>query len=329
MGQILELTEIENKSRRLEQKSGREPSKARFPGPTNLSFRNNVKNKKLNVGIERWYNKYMELYNAVVTAEVAAAEQKVRDSIMNEKQNAEESTNEKVIAEDNAIAKITSYDVAKSRFEKLKIENEKIKNRFGNLGNNYGVNVKEKFGAKALSVPSLYKRIYKTILGKADMYKMKNGVQEKNGQVEAKSAVANWRSLFDGVAARTNEVVVALDSHEDEQEEIVVENNRKLTEEELSRRILQGRAGDELAEIRRLKKDTNGIASPFSNGLLERERSVLKILANSTGIESIANKVAQTEQVIKNQLQKRNTRNKKEKCKIIILILMFLRQLMT
>ena len=80
MGQSIELTNLEHK--KVDQKGGGGPSKVRLTLATMLSLQNNRKNNKLDIGLERWNNKYMEYYNAVVSAEVAAAEQKVRDSIM-------------------------------------------------------------------------------------------------------------------------------------------------------------------------------------------------------------------------------------------------------
>ncbi len=297
MGEVLKLSKLVIKGNKIEQKGGEEPSRARLSGPTAQSLRINERNNKIEANIEKWNEKYSQLYNAVVSAEVAAAEQEVRDSIMKERKDAPvENTNEKVIAEDNAIAKSTRFEVAKKKFEKLKISNDSLKNRFGSLGENFGVNVKKGFSPKALSVPLLYAKIYGRMLHNADMYKMDSVIEKQDEPVEEKGVIANWRNLFDGVETKTNEVVVAMDSHEEEQEP-VAENNRHLTEDELSRRILQARAGEELAEIRKLKSNTNGLASPFSNGLIEREQSVLRILANSTGVESIADKVVESKSV--------------------------------
>ncbi len=308
MNNVLELTDINIKSKKIERISGRLASKVRLTPATVLSLRKNIDSEALNKAITIYNNTYSELRNAVVSAEVALAEQEARDSaISNPKAQKEEELRKNQIEEDNLVASITSVEVTKPRLNKYKLDVQNLNGKFGTLGKNFGVNVKSGYAPKALSIPVIFAKTYKTILKNSDLYKfaskLKNvdpTISKESGfasSVEKTKKVANWRSLFDGVETeQTPEIVVAMDGHDDQEEDEIdfVVENKGLTEEELSHRKMMGQLGDELQEVRRLKNTPNGIASPFSVGLDERENSLLNMLSSLSGVETIAKRKTTT-----------------------------------
>ena len=292
MSNVLELTNLLGSKNRYERISGRLASKLRLTEATDKSLRGNINKNLIVKGVEKWNNAYSELRNAVVTAEVAAAEQEARDSVLKNSTDAKEEEKRKaLIAEDNLVADITSYEVVKDRLDDLKVETRKLEKKFGTLGKNFGVNVKEKFSSKALSVPQFYTKVYRQILMKSDLYKMADKIGfdpsiEKTDELNEK--VANWRGLFDGIDnSKTEDVPVVTDDNRVEEEYVPVES-RGVSEEELSQRRLIGQLGEELKEVRRLQVSTNGLASPFSAGLNEREESLLSMLSNLSGVENLS-----------------------------------------
>ena len=301
MNNILELTSIQVKSKKLERISGRLASKVRLTPATALSLRKNIESEDIQKSIQRYNNTYSELRNAIVSAEVAAAEQEARnDASGNIKAQKDEELRNAQIKEDNLIAGITSVEVTKPRLESNKIDVQTLKGKFGTLGKNFGVNVKKGFSPKALSVPNIYSKTYKVILKNADLYKLATKVvaidptltpiQGTDAEVNEKIVTANWKNLFDSVdTSPKEEVVVAMNNHSDQDESnFDVVDSRKITDEEISHRKMIGQLGDELEEVRNLKNSTNGIASPFSNGLDEREDSLLSMLSSLSGVEGIA-----------------------------------------
>ena len=293
MSNVLELSNLLGaKNNRIERSIGKVPSKLRLTSPTYNSLRDNITKGLINKNVDKYNNTYSELRNAIVTAEVAAAEQKARDNALNESTDLKkEEERKKQILEDNMIADITSAEVAKDRFEKLKIETLKLEKKFGTLGKNFGVNVKAKYTPKALSVTQLYVKTYKQILKNYDLYKLSDKVIEADSTVEENNDLeskANWRNLFDNIETTKNEEVnVVIDDNRSEEEYIPVED-KGVSEEELSKRNLIGRLGDEIAEVRRLQVSTKGLASPFSAGLAEREENLLSMLSNLSGVENIS-----------------------------------------
>ena len=325
MNNVLELTSIEVKSKKLERISGRLASKVRFTPATFKSMVGKTLDQ-ISQAIAKYNTTYAELRNAIVSAEVAAAEQEVRDSAVNDpKAKKEIELRDAQIKEDNLVASITSVEVTKPRLGKLNLDVQKLTGKFGKLKDNFGVNVKKGFLPKALSVPKVYSKTYTAILEKSDLYKLADKVgaidptvaasapvaetsasAPTNAEVKQEVKTANWRGLFDSDEnVMTKDVVVAMDSHEnpDEEElEFIPVESRGVSSEELSHRKMIGQLGDELQEVRRIKNSSNGVASPFTAGLNEREDSLLSMLSSLSGVEEIAkgrvveeNKVDNTE----------------------------------
>lgn len=294
MSNVLELTSVLVKSKRLERISGRIASKVRFTPATVISLRKNLETDAIQKSVQKYNSTYSDLRNAVVSAEVAAAEQEARDKALSDSktQKAEELRNAS-IEEDNLVAKITSAEVAKPRFTRLKIGVQKLRGKFGTLGKNYGVNVKKGFVPKALSVPKVYSKTYRVILKNAELYKLASQVAASNPELMQVSSQhvssANWKNLFDNVDSKRNdEINVAMGGVVDTEEEFVPVESKGVSQEELSHRRMIGQLGDELQEIRKLQMSSNGVTSPFSNGLNEREDSLLSMLSNLSGVDSIA-----------------------------------------
>lgn len=299
MNNVLEQTNLfaTLKGKRIERIIGRVASKVRLTPATALSLKKNIDENKIDTCIAKYNSVYTELRNAIVSVETAAAEQEARDSVLNGSKSQEEEQRNARILEDNTVAAITASDVTKPRLSDLSIEVNKLQGRFGTLGKNYGVNVRERFIPKALSVPRIYSKIYKVILNNSDLYKLADkvvAVDPSADETLEESPVANWRSLFDGVeTSKKDDVVVAMDgkANQDEEElEPVLIETKGLSQEELSHRKMMGQLGDELQEVRRLQESSSGIGSPFSAGLFEREESLLSMLSSLSGVDEIAKK---------------------------------------
>ena len=302
MNNVLEQTNLfaTLKGKRIENIIGRVASKVRLTPATALSLKKNIDENNIGKCIAKYNSVYMDLHNAIVSAETAAAEQEARDSILKGSKTEEEQRNARIV-EDNLVAAITASDVTKPRLSQLFIEVNKLQGRFGTLGKNYGVNVKGKFVPKALSVPGIYSKIYRVILKNSDLYKLADRVVVEDSLTEEKKeskSVANWKNLFDGVEiSKKEDVVVAMDgksNQDDEELEPVIAASKGLSQEELSHRKMIGQLGDELQEVRRLQESSNGIGSPFSTGLFEREESLLSMLSSLSGVDEIANKKSVT-----------------------------------
>lgn len=297
MNNVLEQTNLfaTLKGKRIERIIGRVASKVRLTPATALSLKKNIDENKIDTCIAKYNSVYTELRNAIVSVETAAAEQEARDSVLNGSKSQEEEQRNARILEDNTVAAITASDITKPRLSDLSIEVNKLQGRFGTLGKNYGVNVRERFIPKALSVPRIYAKIYKVILNNSDLYKLADkvvAVDPSTDETLEEMPVANWRSLFDGVeTSKKDDVVVAMDgkANQDEEElEPVLTETKGLSQEELSHRKMMGQLGDELQEVRRLQESSSGIGSPFSAGLFEREESLLSMLSSLSGVDEIA-----------------------------------------
>lgn len=299
MNNVLEQTNLfaTLKGKRIERIIGRVASKVRLTPATALSLKKNIDENKIDTCIAKYNSVYTELRNAIVSVETAAAEQEARDSVLNGSKSQEEEQRNARILEDNTVAAITATDITKPRLSDLSIEVNKLQGRFGTLGKNYGVNVRERFIPKALSVPRIYSKIYKVILNNSDLYKLADKVAVVDSSTDEtlkEGTVANWRSLFDGVeTTKKDDVVVAMNakaSQDEEELEPVLAETKGLSQEELSHRKMMGQLGDELQEVRRLQESSSGIGSPFSAGLFEREESLLSMLSSLSGVDEIAKK---------------------------------------
>ena len=298
MSNIVELTQVMTKGNRVERISGRLASKVRFTEPTLASFRHNDISKS----VQRYNDKYTELRNAVVSAEVAAAENEARSSLAQAdiKAQADEKQRLALIKEDEQVAKIAGVGVAKNRMSSLSIDALKLAGNFGTLGKNFGVNVKSKYLPKALSVPKLYSKVYKTISRSIDLYKLadKSDVVDQylidsgivDGQLPAK--VPGWRKVFENSGiSNAADVTVAMNSQPsretEETEEFVAPVEKGVSPADYSHRSLLAQINDELVDLRKLRSSPNGFSSPFDSGLEEREDNLLSMLKSISGIDTM------------------------------------------
>ena len=314
MSDILLLTEISGK------KADRykAESRLRFTEPTYASLKNNIYSGKLKVAIEKYNKTYEELRSAIVSAEVAAAENQARvvaTQTENQQSQVDEQKRLALIEEDEKVAKIASVGVAKRRFASLSLDVRKLSGNFGTLGNNFGVNVtKSKFLPRALSVPKFFSKIYTQILKNVDLYRLADkvddidpslvGTQLENGQTP--SNVPNWRKLFENTTPqKSTDVVVAMNSQplskdsDDEDSLDMISQQSGVSTADLSHRNLLAQINDELEDLRKLRSSPNGFTSPFDSGLEEREDNLLSMLVSISGIKKIPKK--------KTVVEKKNT----------------------
>ena len=326
MNDVLELTSIEVKSKKLERLSGKLASKVRFTPATFQSMKSKT-SEQIAKTIAKYNETYAQLRSAIVSAEVAAAEQEARNSaVIDPKAKKEEEQREAQIQEDNQIAVITSVEVTKPRLTSLKLDIHKLTGRFGKLKDNFGINVKKGFIPKALSVPKIYSKAYSAILKNCDLYKLADKVgaidpavagvvptpaQEKTVAATPKAEEAapvakkaNWKGLFDSDESATGQdVVVAMDNHsnpDEEELEFIPVESRGVSSEELSHRKMIGQIGEELKEVRRIRESSHGVATPFTAGLNERENSLLSMLSSLSGVEEIGKGIVVDENKVDN-----------------------------
>ena len=314
MSDILLLTEISgNKADRYKAES-----RLRFTEPTYASLKNNIYSGKLKVAFEKYNKTYEELRSAIVSAEVAAAENQARvvaTQTENQQSQVDEQKRLALIEEDEKVAKIASVGVAKRRFASLSLDVRKLSGNFGTLGNNFGVNVtKSKFLPRALSVPKFFSKIYTQILKNVDLYRLADkvddidpslvGTQLENGQTP--SNVPNWRKLFENTTPqKSTDVVVAMNSQplskdsDDEDSLDMISQQSGVSTADLSHRNLLAQINDELEDLRKLRSSPNGFTSPFDSGLEEREDNLLSMLVSISGIKKIPKK--------KTVVEKKNT----------------------
>ncbi len=299
MSNILELTQVMTKGNRVEQISGKRPSKAKITEPTIVSFKHNDILKS----IQNYNDVYTELRNAIVSAEVAAAENEARASITEAEKKVQTPVDDarrlSLIKEDEQVAQISSVGVAKKRMAGLFVDARKIDGNFGTLGEHFGVNVKPKYLPKALSVPTLYSKVYCRILNSIDLYKLadKSDVVDQylaengliNEQIPAK--IPSWRKVFENSGVNTvDDVTVAMNSQpvreSEESETFVAPVEKGVSAADYSHRSLLAQINDELEDLRKLRSSPNGFSSPFDSGLEEREDNLLSMLASISGIDT-------------------------------------------
>ena len=305
MSDILLLTEISgNKADRYKAES-----RLRFTEPTYASLKNNIYSGKLKVAFEKYNKTYEELRSAIVSAEVAAAENQARvvaTQTENQQSQVDEQKRLALIEEDEKVAKIASVGVAKRRFSSLSLDVRKLSGNFGTLGNNFGVNVtKSKYLPRALSVPKLFSKIYTQILKNVDLYRLADkvddidpslvGTQLETGQTP--SNVPSWRKLFENTTPqKSTDVIVAMNSQplskdsDDEDSLDMISPQSGVSTADLSHRNLLAQINDELEDLRKLRSSPNGFTSPFDSGLEEREDNLLSMLVSISGIKKIPKK---------------------------------------
>ena len=301
MSNILESTLVETKGNRIDRFDL--ASKIRFTKPTYLSLLENIAKDKIKTAIEKYNKVYDELRNAVVSAEVAAAENQARASAAKTKDSkalAEEEKRMSLIKEDEQVAKIASVGVAKRRFASLAIAVQKLSGKFGTLGKNFGVNVKPKYLPKALSVPKTYSKVYNQISKSVDLYNLADKVdvidpslvETQLENAKAPSNVPSWRKLFENVTPQqTADVTVAMNSQplsrNSDEEELasMPEVQKGISAADLSHRTILANINDELVELEKLRSSANGFTSPFDSGLEERKQNLQSMLYSVSGIE--------------------------------------------
>ena len=165
MSNVLELTDL-LALKKIDRKSGRAASKLRFTPATVLSLRNNISSGSIAKSVERYNNP--EPRNPVATtANVAATEQQTMETgaglIL-------QGDNLQIAGEQSATSANETRSVAISqKLNSFNMETGVLEGNFGTLGLNFGVNTKNGFIPKALSVPLSYANAYKIIF--ADAYK--------------------------------------------------------------------------------------------------------------------------------------------------------------
>ena len=197
MSALLEQTNVNVKSKRLERKSGQLPSKLRFTSATRLSLKKNIDSKLIEKAIDKLNTVYSQMISAVEIAEKVKAEEAARNKIQ------ENQAIDSQIEIENKISKMTNSSVILDRTSKLKIELYKLAGRIGTYKNKYAINVKKGFNQKkpkAITVKKINRDVYKNILSKIDLYKVaqKEGIKlSSDGEVVAKTNdVPEWRKLF-------------------------------------------------------------------------------------------------------------------------------------
>jgi len=295
-----------------EKESGQAPSKLRMTADTIASFKENIDKGKIPAATEKFNIGYQEMRQALIAAETEAAEQQVRSSVMMdgktqadiEKEKAQEMAN---LREEQIISRLSSVQVVKPKLDRLKLEPTTPELILGK--NEKGLTaaiINPPYAPKALMVPLNFGKIYKKIGKNSSLYKLADSIIEQqvipmpmmpgdpammDPTAEIRMAitappppkVANWRGLFDNSPV-TSQIKVIPKVETREEEVIVPIEQKGLTKEELSDRKMKAQIGDELAEIRRLQKGMAG-TTPFSDGLIERENTLLQMLGEISGIE--------------------------------------------
>ena len=298
MSNLLEKTEIVVKSKRLERKSGKLPSKLRLTSATKLSLQKNIDKNFLEKAIAKLNTIYSEMISAVEIAERAKAEEEARVKMSGN------ANLEAKIEADEKISKMTSEDIVIPRLRKVTIELLKLAGRIGTYKDNYAINVKKGFTskspvpqnyttAKAINVQKLYADVYKSVMNKLDLYKMaeKQGLElKKDGQIVTKNVdVPSWRKLFNDTNATQPNVTVAMSKPKDEDEEekeFVPVSSKKLSEEDIAYRKTLSQLGDELQLIEDYEKSPSGVPAQFKSGFEARKNNLSKIFFDLTGIDS-------------------------------------------
>lgn len=293
MADVLVETQLNTKGNRADR--FKEPSRCRFTKPTFSSLKTNIKSF-----LQRKFDEYNQMYNeyinAIVSAEVTAAENEVRASIT-QTVDKDEEKRLTLVKEDEEVAGMTRVNTVKQRMQKVLIDIFKLGGRFGTLGENFGSNVKPKFLPKALSVPRIKSKVYRGISRNVSLYKYADKLDSidpslvagpQNG--ETPSNVPRYKQIFEKIVTKqpTN-VTVAMNSQptrESEEKVEVIPEQSGVSSADFSHRNILAQINDELEEVRRLLESPNGFASPFSSGLQEREESLKSMLQSITGCES-------------------------------------------
>ena len=280
MSDVLVLSEFVVKNQKVEGEHG---NRIRLTEKTKDSLKNKINNGTIDISIKNYNKSYSELYKAYEIAEEASAEQEARDSVLGKSSAGMNSAQAKAKAmEDNLIANITSVDVAKPRLNVLNIDVQALEGKFGTFDDQFAVPIKEDYTPKALSVPKLYANVYGTIMKNGALYKLSGkfaGIDPRfDGRSDKPAIVANWKLLFGNTQEDTHaqeETQAEIKAREEEAKQVIVEDVKGISQEELSRRKMVGDLGTELKEVTDLLDSYNGKSSPFDEGLKER-KSILE-----------------------------------------------------
>lgn len=282
-----------------EKESNQTPSKLRMTADTIDSFRENIASGKIATVTEKFNQEYQEIRQALIAAETEAAEQQVRATVINGGKTQAEIEKEKTlemvkIREEQMLSRLSSVDVVKPKLVRLNIEPGLSDTIFGRNEKGLVALSTPKFVPRALMVPRYFGKTYKKIGKNSSLYKLADSIIESKTQTPqeeivatapiAPPKVANWHGLFDNSAPQ--QIVQPENPKKEAREKILPSpiEQRGIAKEELAERKVKAQIGDELSQIRRLKKGIAGTA-PFNIGLLERENALLQMLSQITGIK--------------------------------------------
>ncbi len=293
MSDVLVLSEFVVKNQKVEGEHG---NRIRLTEKTKDSLKNKINNGTIDISIKNYNKSYSELLKAYEIAEEASAEQEARNSVLGKSSTGMNSAQAKAKAmEDNLIANITSVDVTKPRLNVLNIDVQTLEGKFGTFDDQFAVPIKEDYTPKALSVPKLYSSVYGTIMKNGALYKLSGkfaGMDPRfDGRADKPVIVANWKLLFGNSQEETpvqEETQAEIKAREDEAKQVIVEDVKGISQEELSRRKMVGDLGSELKEVAALIESYNGKTSPFYDGLIERKNILDGMLSKVLDAPDIA-----------------------------------------
>ena len=316
VGVLSVITELKNP--KVEKESGQFPSRLRLTADTCDSLKENIESGNIQVLVEKFNNEYQEVRQAIISAETEAAEQQVRADVMAEEKAQQALEKEKAlelakIRYDQTIARASSVEVVVPKITRLNVELSSHGSIFRKSDSGVVASAVSGMIPKALMVPGNFSKIYGKIGKNVSLYKLADKIKEPQQNLASPSQVnssvvsvnsttvpvqpvANWHSIFDGVATEdTSLQIVANVNDRKEEVELVIPEQRGITSEELADRKVKAQIGDELADIRRLREGIAG-TTPFNSGLVERENSLLQMLSEITGIDVETKKVFEQKQ---------------------------------
>ena len=316
VGVLSVITELKNP--KVEKESGQFPSRLRLTADTCDSLKENIESGNIQVLVEKFNNEYQEVRQAIISAETEAAEQQVRADVMAEEKAQQALEKEKAlelakIRYDQTIARASSVEVVVPKITRLNVELSSHGSIFRKSDSGVVASTVSGMIPKALMVPGNFSKIYGKIGKNVSLYKLADKIKEPQQNLASPSQVnssvasvnstavpvqpvANWHSIFDGVATEdTSLQIVANVNDRKEEVELVIPEQRGITSEELADRKVKAQIGDELADIRRLREGIAG-TTPFNSGLVERENSLLQMLSEITGIDVETKKVFEQKQ---------------------------------
>jgi hypothetical protein len=114
-------------------------------------------------------------------------------------------------------------------------------------------------------------------------------IAENTPEHSEEKPMANWKKLFDDNEEKTTEETTTVEQHVEPKPDNKPRKPKKKTisAEELEQRRLIGNIGDQLKEVRKLK---NSVDTPYSAGLVDKEKNILGMMSSVVGTDQIASK---------------------------------------